>query len=125
MADRLQATGIETVNDLLNADPETLAAELDHRRADADTILQWQQQATLVCCVPMLRGHDAQFLVAAEVTTAEELSTTDAEDLFGIVDLIARSNEGKRIARGGKLPDLEEVTQWINFAQHQRSLQAA
>jgi len=125
MAERLNALGIETVNDLLNADPETLAAELDHRRTDADTILQWQQQSTLVCCVPMLRGHDAQLLVAAEVTTPDELSTSQAEDLFGMVDLIARSSEGKRIIRGGKLPDLEEVTEWIDFAQQQRALQAA
>lgn len=125
MGERLNAAGIETVNDLLNADPETLAAELDHRRIDADTILGWQQAATLVCRVPMLRGHDAQLLVAAEVTTPEELMAAEAEDLFGMVDPIARSNDGKRIIRGGKLPDLEEVTDWINFAQHQRALQAA
>lgn len=125
MADRLNSVGIETVNDLLKADPESLAVELDHRRTDADTIVQWQQQATLVCCVPMLRGHDAQLLVAAEVTTPDELASSDAEDLFGIVDPIARSNEGKRIVRGGKLPDLPEVTDWINYAQHQRALQAA
>jgi hypothetical protein len=125
MAARLNAVGIETVNDLLNADPETLATELDHRRTDADTILKWQQAATLVCCVPMLRGHDAQLLVAAEVITPAELSASDAEDLFGIVDPIARSSQGKRIVRGGKLPDLEEVTDWIKFSQHQRTLQAA
>jgi len=53
------------------------------------------------------------------------LAASDAEDLFGIVDPIARSSEGKRIIRGGKLPDLEEVTDWIHYAQHTRELRAA
>lgn len=125
LAERLNAIGIYTVDDLLNADAETVAEGLDHRRIDADTVLQWQQQATLVCRVPMLRGHDAQLLVMAEVTTPEELAACDAEDLFGIVDPIARSSDGKRIVRGGKLPDMEEVTDWIGFAQHKRELRAA
>jgi hypothetical protein len=125
MATRLQAIGVETVDDLLAAEPETLAAELDHHPVDADTITQWQQQAELVCRIPMLRGHDAQLLVAAEVTTPEELSESDADDLFGIVDVIARSHDGKRILRGGPAPDLNEVTDWIRWATHQRSLRAA
>lgn len=125
MAERLNGIGIYTVEDLLQADPETVAAELAHRRVDADTVLQWQLQSTLVCRVPMLRGHDAQLLVAAEVTTPEELADQDAEELLGIIDPIAKSSEGKRIVRGGKLPDFEEVTQWIAFAQHHRELRAA
>lgn len=125
MAERLNAVGIHTIDDLLNADAETVASELDHRRVDADTVLQWQQQATLVCRVPSLRGHDAQLLVAAEVTTPEELAVSDADELFGIVDTIARSNEGKRIIRGGKLPDLEEVTDWISNGNQHRELMAA
>ena len=125
MAARLEAIGIHTVNDLLTADPETAAAELDHRRIDAETFLQWQQQATLVCRVPMLRGHDAQLLVAAEITSAEELAVQEANELFSLIDPIARGSEGKRIIRGGKLPDMEEITEWIDYSQHQRALQAA
>jgi len=125
MAERLNAVGIYTVDDLLNADSVALATELDHRRIDSDLVLQWQQQATLVCRVPMLRGHDAQLLVAAEVTTPEELAQWDADELFGIIDPIARGSEGKRIIRGGKLPDLEEVTDWITFGSQHRELMAA
>jgi hypothetical protein len=125
MAQRLAEIGTHTVDDLLESDAETVASQLDHRRVDSDTVLAWQQQATLVCCVPMLRGHDAQLLVAGEVTTPEELAVADPEELFGIIDTIARSNQGKRIIRGGKAPDLEEVTDWINCAQHHRELRAA
>ena len=125
MAERLQEIEIFSIDDLLNADPDSVAAELDHRRVSADTVVQWQQQSTLVCCVPMLRGHDAQLLVAAEVVTPEALAEYDAEDLFGLIEPISISNEGKRILRGGKLPDLEEVTDWVHFAQHNRELRAA
>ena len=125
MEERLQAIGIYTIQDLLDADAEQIADQLDHRRVDADTVLQWQQQTTLVCCIPMLRGHDAQLLVAADIVTPGDLAAWDAEELFQIIDPIARSKEGKRILRGGKLPDLEEVTDWINFAQHNRELRAA
>jgi hypothetical protein len=125
MTKRLNAVGVYTVDDLINADPETLAAELGHRRIDADTIAAWQQQATLVCRIPMLRGHDAQLLVAAEITTAEEVAASDADELFSLIDPISRSSEGKRIIRGGKLPDLNEIKDWIGFAQQNRDLMAA
>ena len=38
MAERLEAVGIETVDDLITADPESLAAEMDHSRITADLI---------------------------------------------------------------------------------------
>lgn len=125
MAERLNAIGIQTVSDLLDADPETVASELEHRRVDSDMVLRWQQQAELVCRVPMLRGHDAQLLVIVDVTTPEELAECDVEDLFAQIDPISRSKEGSRILRGGKMPDLQEVTDWISFAQHTRELRAA
>jgi hypothetical protein len=125
MGERLRAIGIETVDDLFKTAPEAVAAELGHRRIDADTIVQWQQQAALVCRVPQLRGHDAQLLVAVGVTTAEELAAADAEELLAAIDPIARSEKGKSILRGGKLPDLDEIHQWIEAAQHQRDLRAA
>lgn len=125
MAERLNEAGIYTVNDLLNADPETLAEQLEHRRVDAETVEAWQHQATLVCRIPMLRGHDAQLLVAAEITTAEEVAASDPDELFASIEPIAKSGEGKRIIRGGKMPDLDEINDWIAFAQQNRELVAA
>ena len=125
MSERLEAVGIRTVNDLLEADPESLATALDHRRIDASTIVTWQQQATLVCRIPMLRGHDAQLLVAAEVTTPEEVAAYDPNDLLALIIPNSKSSEGKRILRGGKLPDLEEMNEWISHAQQNRALVAA
>ncbi|TWU40827.1 DUF4332 domain-containing protein [Novipirellula artificiosorum] len=125
MAERLHVLGIYTVDDLVKANAESVAAKLKNRRIDGATVLAWQQQATLVCRIPMLRGHDAQLLVAAEVTTAEDVAAENAGDLFRRIDPISRSREGRRIVRGGKLPDLEEITEWIAYAQQHRELKAA
>ncbi|QEF97342.1 hypothetical protein Mal15_13820 [Stieleria maiorica] len=125
MAERLEAVDIMTVDDLICADAAELAERLNRRRIDADVITAWQHQAILVCRVPMLRGHDAQLLVAADVTTPEEVAEYDPGDLLELIDPIARSNEGQRILRGGQLPDLEEITEWIRYAALSRELVAA
>ncbi len=125
MAGRLEPLSIYTVNDLLNADPSHVAAELDHSKIDEAVVRAWQQQAELVCRVPMLRGHDAQILVASGVTSPEELANCEAHSLFRKVDPISNSREGKRILRGGSIPDIAEVTEWIGYAAQHRDLMAA
>ncbi|MEZ6088546.1 MAG: DUF4332 domain-containing protein [Pirellulaceae bacterium] len=124
-AERLEGLGIYTVRDLLNADPSVVAEKLDHRRIDADTVLAWQQQARLMCTSPMLRGHDVQLLVAAGVTSVEQLAQCDAEWLLAEVKPIARSDEGKRILRGAQAPDLAEVNDWIAWACQREGVVAA
>lgn len=125
MAERLEAVGITTVADLLAADPEEVAEQLDHRRTTAEVVLQWQQQAELVCRIPQIRGHDAQILVACEIVSPEEIAAFDAEELLGIVGPFCDQGEGKRLLRNNKRPDLEEVTEWIAWAKRARQLEAA
>ena len=125
MAGRLEKFNILTVDQLLAANAESLADKLDLRRVNAETITSWQEQARLVCRIPNLRGHDAQLLVACEIVSPEELSTMNPQDVLTQVLAVANSSEGSRILRGGKEPDLEEVTDWISWAASHRSLNAA
>lgn len=125
MARRLEAADIYTVEDLLNADPATVADTLNHRRITAETIRAWQLQSKLMCTSPMLRGHDAQLLVAAEITSAKQLSECNPKWLLDEVTPIARSGEGKRILRGAPIPDLAEVTDWITWAGQRDRVAAA
>lgn len=124
-AQRLGTVGVYTVDDLLQAGPDAIASRLNNRRITPETIVSWQAQARLVCTVPELRGHDSQILVACGVTEAEQLAGKRPVDLFAIVGPFADTSEGERIVRGGKKPDLEEVTDWIRFAQQARPLKAA
>jgi hypothetical protein len=106
MAARLEQLGIVSVDQLLAANAETLADKLNLRRIDATTIRSWQEQARLVCRIPNLRGHDAQLLVACNLTSPEELAVMNAASVLAQVTVIAEGADGQRILRGGKQPDL-------------------
>jgi len=125
MAERLYLIGVNTVDDLLSRSASSIAGDLKLSKVDAVIVRQWQQQAELVCRVPMLRGHDAQLLVAAGVTDAEKLATCEPHSLLKQIEPIANSREGKTIIRGGKHPDLAEMNEWISNAQQHRQLVAA
>ncbi|MEM8679000.1 MAG: DUF4332 domain-containing protein, partial [Planctomycetota bacterium] len=124
-AERLKAAGILTVHDLLQAEPQQAAAEVAYARITPTVIEEWQAQALLACRVPMLRGHDAQILVACDLTRPEHIADMAAEDIWSRVRPFLKTNEGKRIIRNGKQPDLSEVRDWVAFAQQARSLSSA
>ncbi len=124
-AERLEAIGIKSVNDLLEADAEQVARRMKHRRVKADTVRQWQQQTTLCCCIPELRGHDSQILVACGITDPETLAEMPPDDLWQVVEPFVETIEGKRIIRNGTTPDFQEVSDWIAWAGKARSLRAA
>lgn len=125
LAERLEKLGILSVDQLLAANAESLADKLNMRRVDAATIRSWQEQSRMVCRIPNLRGHDAQLLVACNLNSPEELAAMNAASVLSQVMVIVESSEGQRILRGGKQPDLEEVTDWIRWAGQSRSLNAA
>lgn len=124
-AERFEKIGVVSVADFLKQTAESMALKIKFKRMSADVIRQWQQQARLVCRVPNLRGHDAQLLVACDITEPEELATMQPQALFDIIGPFSESKDGMKIIRNGKQPDLAEITDWISWAEHTRSLQAA
>ncbi len=78
-----------------------------------------------MCQVPELRGHDTQLLVACGITQPDDLCRRNPAELLAIVGPFAESKEGERILRNARKPDLEEVTNWISWAQHARAFRAA
>ncbi|MEO0529501.1 MAG: DUF4332 domain-containing protein [Planctomycetota bacterium] len=121
-AAQLTALGVATVSQLLEADPEDLAARLDDNRVDAAKIVAWQHQAGLMCRVPGLRGHDAQVLVGSGFASAEEIAAMKPADLLEFVDPFCDTPEGQRALRGSARPDLAEVSQWIAGARQRRAV---
>jgi hypothetical protein len=114
---------MQTVEEFLNADPETTASKLAVRHISPDVIREWQAQSKLMVDVPGLRGHDAQLLVAANVETSHQLRNSNAASLLEAVTAISSTALGKSILREGSAPDLEEVNSWIEAA-HQTSQEA-
>ena len=125
MARRLGKQRIKTVSDLLAADAAAVARNLDDRRIKKQTVIDWQDQARLMCCIPMLRGHDVQVLVACGFRTVDKVAASNPNAMFSIVGPFVKSKEGERLLRSSKVPDLEEVTDWINYSRHSRALKAA
>ncbi len=124
-ADKLMAIGVHKVRDLLSTSAQDLAVRLNHPRVSEDEIARWQQQATFVCSVPNLRGHDAQLLVAANVFDVQSLSGSDPDVLLAKVLQVSRSMVGQRILRNSPPPGRDEVVNWISWAQHARTIRAA
>jgi hypothetical protein len=123
--EKLNNIDIHTIANLLDADPEQLAAQLDDRRISGDDVAQWQLQAQLVCRIPNLRGHDAQILVACGVEDPVTLSSMDASSFLKQVTKFVNTKDGQRVVRSGKKPDLAEVTAWIEWSESARQVRAA
>jgi predicted flap endonuclease-1-like 5' DNA nuclease len=124
-AKQLAAIGIQTVADLLTTDAEELVRRLGHKRLQARQVRQWQQQATLATRVPLLRGHDAQILVALGITLPEQLAQADPHKLWAEVEPFVASKPGKRILRGSQTPDFSKVKDWVRYAAAARTTKAA
>jgi hypothetical protein len=124
-AERFERIGVRSVEDFLKQTAESMATKLKYKRITADLIRSWQHQTRLVCRIPNLRGHDAQLLVACNLTEPEKIAAMQPQRLLEIILPFARSKEGLKIVRTGKEPDLQEVSDWIKWASMTRSLHAA
>ena len=124
-AERFEKIGVFTIAGFLKQTAESMASKLNYKRMSVDVVRSWQQQARLVCRIPNLRGHDAQLLVACEIFEPEEIASMQPQSLFRVIEPFSETKEGLKIIRSGKKPDLAEITDWIAWAQHTRSLQAA
>ena len=124
-AKRLEKASIDTVADLLACDPDETVEQLRVPHLDAELIQEWQSQARLVCCVPNLRGHDAQILVACGVVDPDQLAAASLDELLALAREFVVSSEGKRILRLSAAPNREEVDNWIQWASRSRQLPMA
>jgi|GEM_PF-297631 len=124
-AHRLEKIGIFTIDDFLQCNPEFVSGKLTVRHINEQTIRQWKTQTKLACCIPGLRGHDAQILAACGFSEPEIIAHTSPHELFEKVKAFVKTNKGQRILRNGKKPDFKEITDWINWSQKARALRAA
>lgn len=115
-AKRFAKIGITTVAEFLAASADEMAGKIATRWIDADTIRDWQAQATLVCGVAGLCGYKSQLLVAADVRTVEALGAADGSSLHRKIKDFAETSAGRRVLRKSALPTRGDVVQWITDA---------
>ena len=54
---RLNMIGVQTIADLIDANSDDVADQLDQAWIDSELIQQWQAQSVLMLRIPGLRGH--------------------------------------------------------------------
>ena len=118
---RLRALGINTVRDLLKADPAALALRLNQRSVTGETVGAWQDQALMMCAIPGLRGAHAQLLVGAGYRSAEAVAQAEADKLCADVLSFTATAAGQRVLRNGEVPDIGKINGWLEAARRMRA----
>ena len=121
-ARRLKKIGLTTVSELLTADCDEAARQINANYIDAPTLANWQAEARFVCRTPHLRGYGAQILVACDFREPEDLAGIDPVELLPLVEAFIESPEGQRVLHAGKKPDLAELRRWVQWAGQAREL---
>ncbi len=115
-AKKLNQAGIFRVSDLLGADPDELADLINVHYIDAETIIDWQDQARLCCQIPRLRGRHAQLLVGSGYRDSSQIAEADPRDIHPDIQAFCETEEGSRINRSDEAPSLTEIGDWIAMA---------
>lgn len=123
-ARRLARIGVNTIHDLLAANPDAIAAQLNVQYVTPELVEQWQAQSRLMCRVPNLGCREAEILVGTGLDTPEAISTLQGPELLERVESFLITDQGERILRGGQEPDANEVQHWIDWASQSRSIAA-
>jgi hypothetical protein len=121
-AARLNAIGIHTIADLLDADPAALANQLDSNWITPRTIELWIIQARLVCQIENLTAVGAGLMSLAGIRTAEDVRRMGAALVYKAILAAVASSEGKRILRDKPPPEIERVERWVRNASKANSL---
>lgn len=125
-AARLARIGITTVADFLETDPGEMARDLSVSWIPASVIIDWQDQALLMCTLPRLSATGAKLLVGAGYRDIGALGTVPAETLVTDIAAFAGSPEGQRISGAqAAIPTLTATERWIAAAQDLLSEEAA
>ena len=117
IAARLEAIGVKTIGDLLDADPAALTAMMAQKWVTQETIADWKAMAQLAIDVGAVGEQDAQILVGAGIRDKAALAGKDARALQDQVAAFIASDDGKRLMRGNGGPKPEKVEGWIEAAK--------
>ena len=116
MAERMAPHGILRVRDLLGCDAGHVAKRIGGRGMSKQRIIDWQDQARLVCTVPWLRGTHAQLLVGAGYNTVGKIRDQEASLVCAAILRFATTREGQSILRASPPPETDRILRWIGFS---------
>jgi hypothetical protein len=89
---------IATVEDLLAAEADDVAARLSRPGLTAEPVRLWQTHMSLMCFVPGVSLNDAQVLAANEIGSPEALFAIDVRLLSESIEQFLSGDRGRRFA---------------------------
>jgi len=111
---------LHTVGDLLEADSEQLALQINRANITASIVRLWQTHVALMCFVPDVSLHDAQVLTSVGIRSLEQFLEIDSETLHHDIEQLLASDRGGRYRQQGFRYDRSRARQWQSGArQHQ------
>jgi hypothetical protein len=90
--------GVQTVKDLLTADPDEVAARLKRPGVSAKVVRLWQAHMSLMCFVPGVSLNDAQVLAAIEIASPENLFAMEPRRAAADIETFLATDRGRRFA---------------------------
>lgn len=124
-AKRFEKIGIQTIGQFIDASAAQLSEQLATRWITEGLIVQWQEQAQLVCDCQALCGYKAQLLVEAGCRNCHSLAHSQPSELFQRVLRVCHSIDGQRILRSATPPNQDDVSAWIDAARSSGQARAA
>jgi hypothetical protein len=123
---RFAQVGIRTLAELLEADPDTIAARVKLPKVTGSTVRRWQQQADLLNRVPQLRGWHLRTLTAVGVASVEALASQVPHELWRhLQQFFGRTREGKQLFAEGHELSVRQIGDWVQAARSARTRAAA
>ncbi len=120
-AERLMKIGINTVQDLIQADAQQVAKKLNHPNIKAKDIERWKIEAELNSSIAGTRGHDVRIMYEMGIRKPEDLQAIQSEKLLKQAKEIA-VKLGERVVSKSSMPTLKEVEKWKNNAEKARQM---
>lgn len=117
IAARLEAIGVKTIGDLIDADPQAVSNMVAQKWLTPQTVTDWKAMAQLAIDVQAVGEQDAQILVACGVRDKSALAQSDARALQDHLEDWLASDDGKRLMRGSSGPKAAKVEAWIAAAK--------
>ncbi len=110
---RLRAVGVNSLDELLIAEPAEIAKQLQAYWITGETIQLWQNQAKFMRQASGLASFTVQLLLGAGFADPRQVIRAGVDKVHQQVVAFAASTPGRRSLRGQPPPTREQVSRWF------------
>jgi len=118
---KFSALGIETVEQLLDAEADWVAGELNLANVSESTVRLWQTHMSLMCFVSGIALDDAQVLSACGIDSPADFDDLDIDAVLSQIERFLNTDRGRRYAALRRRYSRQSLSGWQSNSQGNRS----